>query len=522
VKEIGKNAFHNTGWYNNQPDGIIFLDNCFIGYKGNDEPTGEFIIPEGTRIIASYALSGSKITSAIIPNSVKSIGTCAFSGSSITSISIPGNVTHIGTEAFYFCKALTSVTIGNGVEEIGDRAFSYCTHLENIDIPNSVTDMGIETFAYCNSLTSVTIGNGVKRIGAYTFRDDVYVRTVTLGNSVEYIGIGAFGSCMFLKKINIPNSLKRISQAGLCCDLLEELHIPESVTKIGLDGISMSMGYEQDGLIYLDNWLLGYKGNKPKGELVIAEGTIGIMDRAFWECSDITSIVFPNSMKYIGREAFSGCKGITSFNIPNSVTEIGYRAFYNTGWYNNQPDGILYLNNWLVDYKGEGGVMYHPLVIAEDTKGIPYFFYIYLPYISQIISKMKNPFPIDNEIFYNIEDPRDDETDVYNNFTLYVPAGTIEKYKSTEGWKNFKNIEEFGPDNIVTIPSQTIKFTVHDGIITVEGASYNEHLSVFTIDGNLIGSAVCHNGTASIATNLTSGSIAILKIGNNAIKIILK
>ena len=52
-----------------------------------------------------------------------------------------------------------------------------------------------------------------------------------------------------------------------------------------------------------------------------------IGDRAFYECSGLTSVTIPNSVTSIGNSAFSNCHGLTSFTIPNSVTSIGDGAF---------------------------------------------------------------------------------------------------------------------------------------------------------------------------------------------------
>lgn len=48
---------------------------------------------------------------------------------------------------------------------------------------------------------------------------------------------------------------------------------------------------------------------------------------AFEYCSDITSVVIPNSVTSICSNAFCYCTSLTSVTIPNSVTYIGYGAF---------------------------------------------------------------------------------------------------------------------------------------------------------------------------------------------------
>ncbi len=41
--------------------------------------------------------------------------------------------------------------------------------------------------------------------------------------------------------------------------------------------------------------------------------------------------------------------------------------------------------------------------------------------------------------------------DIYENCTLYVPEGTVDKYRECTGWKEFWNIKEGSPTGISTI-----------------------------------------------------------------------
>ena len=56
--------------------------------------------------------------------------------------------------------------------------------------------------------------------------------------------------------------------------------------------------------------------------------------------------------------------------------------------------------------------------------------------IRSIVSYIQNPFPINDNTF-----------SVYETATLMVPPGTIDAYKSQDGWKNFRNIVEIEEQN---------------------------------------------------------------------------
>jgi hypothetical protein len=87
---------------------------------------------------------------------------------------------------------------------------------------------------------------------------------------------------------------------------------------------------------HITTYYYGYE--KPVGDLVIPStvthnDTVYTVTRidfsTFYECSGLTSVVFPNTLTFIGQRAFLDCHGITGeVVIPDSVTIIGVNAFF--------------------------------------------------------------------------------------------------------------------------------------------------------------------------------------------------
>ena len=86
-------------------------------------------------------------------------------------------------------------------------------------------------------IVSIHIENGVTSVGAYGFFDYENLLEVTVEDgSFVRMGMGCFGQNKNLKKVSLGNILEEIpAEAFIRCGALEEITIPATVSKIGLD-----------------------------------------------------------------------------------------------------------------------------------------------------------------------------------------------------------------------------------------------------------------------------------------------
>ena len=104
---------------------------------------------------------------------------------------------------------------------------------------------------------------------------------------------------------------------------------------VKIDGIYYIINYNDAIVTYRGDAFDSYNGEY-SGSVVIPYRFIldarqldvtSIGWNAFRDCSKLTSVTIPESVKSIGDSAFWGCSSLTSVAIPNSVTSIGDAAF---------------------------------------------------------------------------------------------------------------------------------------------------------------------------------------------------
>lgn len=336
---------------------------------------------------------------------------------SLKKIILPNLCTGIAGHAFQDCQYLEEVKIPKNCTFIGYNAFNACKSLSNIDIPSSVTIIDHNAFSGCSKLQAITfVGDcHLSKITQGCFSGTAFT-TFTLPPQIKVISGGAFSNCKFLREFVIPEG--------------------SALRSIG--------------------------------------------PNAFWECSNLSALRISKDSKLanIEKDAFYSCP-LTSLYIPQFLTS--FKSTWdtsNTKSVTIHPENQYFVNIDSVIYgRQDKNVVYLP----KDIKGT-----IHIPeFISEITERMfcdmkkvstielpTSLTSIDNYAFAGcnglqriisestnapIVTASSFEEMPVENITLYVPASSVDTYKSN-GWNEFRKIEAFPTEPLMMLDKQASAF----------------------------------------------------------------
>ena len=295
--------------------------------------------------------------------------------------------------------------------------------------------------------------------GSTLYSGDVNIPSyVTYGGktyTVTTIGSRAFNKCNTLSSVSIPSTVSKIAPEAFYYGC-------NSLSKFTVDGQN-SWYIDVDGVIYSkDKKQLVRCPNARDGIFTIPDYVEAISTSAFQYCK-ISEVKIPNSVKKINNNAFFNCNGLTSIYIPASVQELAgdaLSACYSLetitvdqdNQYYVSEDNVLFDKNKTILYlypinKGgeytipntvtELGVAFDSnkyttsITIPKSVVKMTYYSFGSCSGLKTLICLADVPPTINKYTFYNTD----------KSITIYVPAASIEAYKSADYWSEFTNFQ---------------------------------------------------------------------------------
>jgi hypothetical protein len=421
-----------------------------------------------------------RLRSANIPRNITNIGNGAFMSCYALSnpIVIPSGVTSIGYGTFSYCYSLSSITFeeGSRLTSIGAYAFDKCYGLSGITIPSGVTTIGGYAFEGCINLSAITIPSGVTSIEQHAFSNCSGLTSITClattPPTLNSPGAQFYGSTC---PIYVPcesvaayksawSSYSSRIQGFPPCDITFKF----SATYIG----GQTYSAECDSSSYITT-----ANTKPSGyqysamtsaevgecvtsissnafdsfgnitNIILDNGVENIGMYAFRRCSSLTSITLPPSLTTLNEGVFYGCTSLPTVDIPNGITGIPYGLFSGCTSLSTItiPSGVTVISTYAFRYCSSLSALVIPngvnvigqyafdgcssmasCTIGSGVTSIGQFAFLNCSGLTSITCLAPTPPSIDSYMF-----------NTTNNCPIYVPASSLETYKSATNWSSY-------------------------------------------------------------------------------------
>ena len=295
LEDVMGGALYECAWYNNQPDGLVYVGNLLYRYKGT-APVGTIEVREGTKAILDFAFSQqSNIQSVVLPSSVTSVHPQAFANcANLETIVLPDSLSVIDDEAFTNCVKLTAIKLPQILSIIGEGAFSGCSNLSQIEWPQHMISIGASAFYECTQLDNVeAIPASIQKIGANAFYNTawenrqpagyLYIHNIfyaytgeltenlhiNIKHGTTYISGGAVSHCWLtngryrenvVTKLTIPTTVREIEDRTFAsCNKLDTIICAADMVPVIGENTFSTKTYENSKLLVFDYLLTYYQ-----------------------------------------------------------------------------------------------------------------------------------------------------------------------------------------------------------------------------------------------------------------------
>lgn len=498
---------------------------------GDNKYQGEITIPsefeyEGTTYtvtgIGDYAFKDCQnMTKIELPSSITILGDEAFYGCRFSGITIPQNVESIGKYCF-LGNRFKSITIPESVKTLKTSVFKSCTYLKDVYIDGYIEYIDGNVFLYCDALTAVHIKDIAKwcrnsfsdgwsnplYYAKHLYINNEEVTNLVIPNTVEELGMQVFAYCTGLKSVVIPSTIKTITHGafGLCTGI-ESLEISD-----GVESIEYGAFYSCTSLtsVRLPNSVTSVCG--------------------FSSCSNLSTVYLGNNVSQISNNAFASCKNISDFycyteKVPETASDAFQDSYIEYSKLHVPEKSVeLYKN-------AEPWKNFKSIVTLDGTE--PETKKCATPSISFTNGKIQ--FSCDTEGVEFVSEITDSDIKKYYNseitlsatynITVYATKQSYDKSdiaSATLCWINAEPVKEGIMDGIATVRAIPVLVQCIDNHIKISGITDSLSVSIYATDGTQIGRTISKNGEADFLTNLRKGTIVIIKVGDQSIKVVTK
>ena len=252
---------------------------------------------------------------------------------------------------------------------------------------------------------------------------------------------------------------------------------------------------------------------------------------AFAECVEMTSVSIPATVICIEDSAFSACPMLMDVycyaeNVPMTYNDV----FVNTP----QASATLHVPGASLDiYKELLPWSEFGFIVSVD--GNPILGKCASPVI--VYKDGRLTFRCDmEEVEFNYDIADDDIGSGIGNEVILSATYTISVYAFKTDYENSDTIQAtlcwidqqpvtegvINEDAIMEVKALPILIQAQGGIITLQGLTDGTPIAIYGVDGKKYGTTVSDRDFASVATSLRPGSVAIIKIGEKTVRVLMK